>query len=146
MDADVRVAAASALAVLSPNQAAKDASKIAPLDAVAFGITARAATKEVRSELVKTSAGRRMALASVVLNREAEPLLALVSAAPDEETKLEAIAALGQVGGDAAVSLLTSLAFDKKATEIAVRKAAYRALRRAKRRAAKVAKENGVRA
>ena len=39
--------------------------------------------------------------------------------------------------GNDTAALLSTLAFDKKGTDIAVRKAAYRAYRRAKRKAAK---------
>jgi ParB family chromosome partitioning protein len=146
MDADVRGAAASSLAALSPDSAAVDASKLEPFDPVAFGVTARAAIASTRAGLLETSQGRRMALPAVLVNGEIEPLLGLAKSAPDEASRLDAIAALGHMGGDAAVALLGSLAFDKKATDIAVRKAAYRALRRAKRKAAKIAKENGAHA
>jgi ParB family chromosome partitioning protein len=77
---------------------------------------------------------------------ETQPLLDLAKSAPDEASRIDAITALGHTGGDAAIALLSSLAFDKTSTDIAVRKAAYRAYRRAKRRAARVVKQNGAQA
>jgi ParB family chromosome partitioning protein len=64
------------------------------------------------------------------------PLIALAQGGGDAAARLDAIAALGRAGGERALEALSALAFDKKAADVAVRKAAYRAYRRAKRRAA----------
>jgi ParB family chromosome partitioning protein len=146
MDAGVRGAAAASLAKLAPDRAAKVAASIQPFDPVAFGPTAGPASPALRAQILATSAGRRLALPTMLAKGETQPLFDLAKSAPDEETRIDAITALGRTGGDEAIALLSSLAFDKKGTDIAVRKAAYRAYRRAKRKAAKVAKENGAHA
>lgn len=145
MDADVRGAAAASLTKIAPTRAAKTAVSIIPFDPVAFGPTAGPVTSTERAALLATSAGRRLALPAMLARGETAPLLELAKAAPDEASRIDAITALGHTGGDAAIALLSSIAFDKTGTDIAVRKAAYRAYRRAKRRAAKV-KENGANA
>jgi ParB family chromosome partitioning protein len=146
MDAAVRSAAAASLAKLAPDRAAKTAVSIIPFDPVAFGPTAGPASPSDRAALLATSAGRRLALPAMLARGETQPLLDLAKSAPDEASRIDAITALGHTGGDAAIALLSSLAFDKTSTDIAVRKAAYRAYRRAKRRAARVVKQNGAQA
>ncbi|HZF52749.1 MAG TPA: HEAT repeat domain-containing protein [Polyangiaceae bacterium] len=146
MDAGVRGAAAATLAKLAPDRAARTAVAIIPFDPVAFGPTAGPVSPADRAALLATSAGRRLALPAMIARGETQPLLDLAKSAPDEASRIDAITALGHTGGDAAIALLGSLAFDKTNTDIAVRKAAYRAYRRAKRRAAKVARENGANA
>ncbi|MCC6552249.1 MAG: HEAT repeat domain-containing protein [Polyangiaceae bacterium] len=146
MDPGVRAAAAAALGAIAPDRAARAAAAIAPFDPVAFGATARAASAAARAELTALEPGRRLALPAMIAAGEVEPLLALARSAIDGAAQLDAIAALGRAGGDSALALLSSLAFDKKANDLAVRKAAYRAYRRAKRRAARVARQNGAHA
>ncbi len=137
LDSDIRAAASFALAKLAPEQAAKLAADIQPFDPVAFQPTAAAAPQGLRNTLALTSAGRRLALPTLLSRGETDVFLELAKNASDEGERCDAIAALGRAGGDAAIALLGTLAFDKKGTDIAVRKAAYRAYRRAKRKAAK---------
>ncbi|MCK6592932.1 MAG: HEAT repeat domain-containing protein [Polyangiaceae bacterium] len=146
MDAGVRAAAAASLAKLDPSRAAKTAVSVVPFDPVAFGPTAAPASPSDRAALLATSAGRRLALPAMLTRGEIQPLIDIVKIAPDDASRIDAITALGHTGGDAAIALLSSIAFDKTGTDIAVRKAAYRAYRRAKRKAAKVVKENGANA
>jgi ParB family chromosome partitioning protein len=55
----------------------------------------------------------------------------------DQAARIDAAAALGRTGGSEAVAALRALAFDKKGTPEALRKAAYRAFKRAERQAGK---------
>jgi ParB family chromosome partitioning protein len=151
MDPGVRSAAAAALAAIAPAQAARTAAALTPFDPVALGVTARAAAPEARADLAASEPGRRLALPAMILAGETAPLLTLARSGTDAQARLDAIAALGRTGGDEAIALLGSLAFDKKAADLAARKAAYRAYRRAKRRAARAdrgaaapAAENGA--
>jgi len=140
LDPEVRRAAAASLAALSPTRAARTAVAIQPLDPVAFEPTAAAATPAIRAELAASEPGRRLALPTMLAAHETAPLLALARDAKDTQTRLDAIAALGRTDDQDALSLLASLAFDKKAVDLPMRKAAYRAYRRAKRRAEKAEK------
>lgn len=139
-DSDVRGAAAKALEVIAPERAASIASAVKPFDAVSFAVTARRPTG--RDALLASDAGRRLALPSMIVAREAGPLVALaLSSTAEINARLDAIASLGRIGGDEAVTTLSTLAFDKKQGDAAFRKAAYRALRRARRSDAKAQKE-----
>ncbi|EYF02439.1 HEAT repeat domain-containing protein [Chondromyces apiculatus] len=131
----VRMAAAAALAALSPDSSAKAAASLVPFDPVALGPLAAAATPATRATLTGTEPGRRLVLPAVISRKEVEPLLALAKSGADVPSRLDAIHALGRVGGSDVMTLLETLAFDKQKTDIALRKAAYRAYRRAKRRA-----------
>jgi HEAT repeat protein len=71
--------------------------------------------------------------------------LSAMAGDPDKDQKalrLDAIAALGRMGGEEALALLRRIAFDKdkKAGDEAVRKAAFRAFKRAQRQADKARK------
>ena len=96
------------------------------------------------SDQLTTSQGRRLGLPALIAAHVPEPLLQLLdspAAAPgatglaDAAARLDAVAALGRVGGTAALGALRALAFDKKSTSEALRKAAYRAYKRAQRQA-----------
>lgn len=147
MDPSVRTAAAAALARLAPARAARAAAALTPFDPVSLGVTAAAAPASTRAELVASEPGRRLALPSMIPAGEVKPLIAIAKDATDEQSRIDAIAALGagrhELGSDA-ITLLESLAFDKQKTDLAVRKAAYRAYRRAKRRAEKAARLRGA--
>ncbi|AUX40948.1 hypothetical protein SOCE26_023500 [Sorangium cellulosum] len=136
MDAGVRAAASAALAALAPDAAAARAAAVRPFDPVAFEATARAASPEALSALAASEPGRRLALPSLLARGAVAPLIALAQGGGDAAARLDAIAALGRAGGERALEALAAIAFDKKAADVAVRKAAYRAYRRAKRRAA----------
>ncbi|WP_437679704.1 HEAT repeat domain-containing protein [Sorangium sp. So ce131] len=136
MDAGVRSAASSALAALAPDASAARAAAVRPFDPAAFEATARAASPEALSALAASEPGRRLALPSLLARGAVAPLIALAQGGGDAAARLDAIAALGRAGGERALEALAALAFDKKAADVAVRKAAYRAYRRAKRRAA----------
>ncbi|WP_438009318.1 HEAT repeat domain-containing protein [Sorangium sp. So ce321] len=137
MDAGVRTSAAAALAALAPGGSAASAAAVRPFDPVGFEATARAASPEALSALAASEPGRRLALPSLLARGALAPLISLAQGAGgDAGARLDAIAALGRAGGDRALEALAALAFDKGATDVAARKAAYRAYRRAKRRAA----------
>lgn len=142
LDPNVRSASAVALSALVPDQAAKLASNVQPFDPVAFQATAAVAPAAVRDALLSSSPGRRLVLPTMLFKGETDTLLSIAQNAADAGERCDAIAALGRVGGDAAIALLQTLAFDKKGTDIAVRKAAYRAYRRAKRKAEKNVQKN----
>ena len=142
----VRSAAAAALAALAPERAARIAAALAPFDPVAFGVTAAAASAADRAELAASEPGRRLVLPAMITAGETGPLLGLAQGAADAATQLDAIAALGRAGGEGAIAWLGSFSFDKKANDLAGRKAAYRAYRRAKRKAARASKQNGAHA
>ncbi|WP_437667450.1 HEAT repeat domain-containing protein [Sorangium sp. So ce1182] len=137
MDAGVRTSAAAALAALAPGGSAASAAAVRPFDPVGFEATARAASPEALSALAASEPGRRLALPALLARGALAPLISLAQGAGgDAAARLDAIAALGRAGGDRAIEALAALAFDKGATDVAARKAAYRAYRRAKRRAA----------
>ncbi|AKT40466.1 HEAT repeat domain-containing protein [Chondromyces crocatus] len=144
MDPDVRTAASAGLAALSPDASAKEVVALSPFDPVAFGPIAAAASAEVRGGLVKSERGRRLALPTVIPQGEVAALLTLAKSGSDPAERRDAIAALGRAGGSDALALLETLAFDKRGTDIALRKAAYRAYRYAKRRAEREKKVNAL--
>jgi ParB family chromosome partitioning protein len=135
-DAQVREAAASALAQLAPERAAEWALAVKPFDPVALWPTGGA----VRTpERLATSEARRLALPSVLEEKLLEPLKSLATHA-DAGVRQDAWAALSRLGGEAAAELLRTLAFDKT-QPVELRKAAYRAHKRARRTAARARKE-----
>ncbi|MGK4006492.1 HEAT repeat domain-containing protein [Sorangium sp. So ce1036] len=142
-DAGVRAAAAAALAALAPDASVASAAAVRPLDPVAFEATARAASPGSLAALARSAPGRRVALPSMLARGAIAPLISLArgegdaGAPPDATARLDAIAALGRAGGERALEALAAIAFDRKAADLAVRKAAYRAYRRAQRRAAR---------
>jgi ParB family chromosome partitioning protein len=113
-----------------PAQAAALAAAARPFDPVSLGLTARRPGQ--REQGLGTVEGRRLALPALIAARESAPLVALARST-DDGARRDAIAALGQVGGDEARAVLESIAFDKKGGDAELRKAAYRALRRARR-------------
>jgi ParB family transcriptional regulator, chromosome partitioning protein len=132
-DPSVRAAAASALGQLAPARSARVASEVQPFDAVAFS----AGGAEATTELLATSTGRQILLPRLLAARDATALLAALSQAPDEASRLDLIAAAGGSGDARAATALRAIAFDKKAFDAETRKAAYRALRRVGRRVKK---------
>jgi len=137
-EVSVRESAAAALEALLGARAGVLAAAVVPSDPVSFAATVRA--PGASAALVASPAGRALGLASLVARREAGPLVALVRAGGDAAARSEAVAALGRIGGDEATTLLTELAF-AKGSEVALRKAAYRALRRARRATAAAMQE-----
>lgn len=134
-DAEVRSAAADALARLAPERAPAWALEVKPFDPVALGPTGA----KLDPAALATSEGRRLALPTLLAQKALEPLAALASH-PKPEVKLEAWADLGRLGGDAAAKLLHTAAFDKSNT-VEQRKAAWRAHKRARRAAERARKE-----
>lgn len=135
-DSGLRSAAASALGRLCPERSFAQAVAARPFDPVAF---AAAVPKPQLTELA-TSDGRRLVLPRLIATRTAEPLVELLSGATagsraDATARSDAAAALGRVGGTAALAALRTTAFDKKGADETLRKAAYRAYKRAKRHA-----------
>ncbi|AKQ69957.1 hypothetical protein A176_006869 [Myxococcus hansupus] len=134
-DARVRAAAADALAKLAPERTAAWALEVKPFDAVAFGPMGGKPSHEV----LATSEGRRLAVPALLGARAMEPLKPLATDAKPE-TRQDAWAALGRLGGDEAAKLLHASAFDKSQT-VELRKAAWRAHKRARRAAERARKE-----
>ncbi|WP_309892564.1 HEAT repeat domain-containing protein [Archangium sp.] len=135
-DAGVREAAATALARLAPERAAEWALAVQPFDPVATAPTGAA----VRTpKQLATSEARRLALPSLLADKELEPLRPLATH-KDEAVRQDAWAALGRLGGDSAAEVLRAQAFDKNQS-VELRKAAYRAHKRALRAAQRARKE-----
>ncbi|MFY0562688.1 HEAT repeat domain-containing protein [Archangium lansingense] len=135
-DAEVREAATSALARITPERAAEWALEVQPFDPVATGPAGGA----VRSpKQLASSEARRMALPSVLAGKELEPLRPLATN-KDEQVRQDAWAALGRLGGTEAAEVLRGQAFDKSQS-VELRKAAYRAHKRALRAAERARKE-----
>ncbi|HEX8826007.1 MAG TPA: HEAT repeat domain-containing protein, partial [Archangium sp.] len=135
-DAGVREAAATALARLAPERAAEWALAVQPFDPVATGPTG--ATVRTPKQLA-TSEARRLALPTLLADKELEPLRPLATH-KDEAVRQDAWSAMGRLGGDAAAEVLRAQAFDKTQS-VELRKAAYRAHKRALRAAQRARKE-----
>jgi len=86
-----------------------------------------------------TSEARRLALPTLLADKELEPLRPLATH-KDEAVRQDAWAALGRLGGDTAAEVLRAQAFDKNQS-VELRKAAYRAHKRALRAAQRARKE-----
>jgi ParB family chromosome partitioning protein len=122
----VRAAAASALAASAPAQLTAALKTPADPDALARFVRADAAS-------LAAPAARPLALRAALAHHETAALVAIASdGAADRAARLDAVAALGRAGGDAAAKTLSALAFDKS-LDADFRKAAYRAMRRARR-------------
>ncbi|NTX52264.1 HEAT repeat domain-containing protein [Myxococcus sp. CA039A] len=126
-DAQVRSAAADALARLAPEKASAWALEVKPFDPVALGPTGA----KVPAEAFTTSEGRRLAEPALLAHGNIAPLKALAENAKPE-LKQEAWAGLGRLGGEEAAKLLHEAAFDKSQS-VELRKAAWRAHKRARR-------------
>lgn len=141
-DPGVRSAAAEALEALVGARAGALAVEVKPVDAVSLGATARSPGA---AALVAQAAGRRVVLASLVTQGRTTELAALATdAAAEVGDRVEAVGALGRIGGETAAEVLTGLAFAKAEPE-ALRRAAYAALRRGRRvDAARARREEAV--
>lgn len=147
-DLDVREASAGALAALSPVRAQTTVASVRPFDPIAFGPALRAIPP--RPADLATSEGRRLGLPTVMvaartgaispeIKADIAALIALAAGgAADEPGRLDAIAALGRIGGNEVIAYLKTLAFEGKAS-VPVKKAAFRSVRRAQRLLAKEA-------
>jgi ParB family chromosome partitioning protein len=134
-DAEVREAAATALARIAPERAAEWALAVQPFDPVATGPTGAA----VRSpKQLATSEARRLALPTLLADKALEPLRPLATH-KDETVRQDVWAALGRLGGSDAAEVLRAQAFDKSQS-VELRKAAYRAHKRALRAAERARK------
>ncbi|MFO0606112.1 MAG: HEAT repeat domain-containing protein [Polyangiales bacterium] len=141
-DASVRAAAARALADTFPTQAPALAAAAQPFDPVSLAVTTTGGGRDAAT--LANEAARKLALPSLLARRETAALAALAaSTAADATARLDAIGALGLTGGDDAREVLEAIAFDKKNSDAALRKAAYRALRRARRADERRAAEEG---
>ncbi|MCY1018028.1 HEAT repeat domain-containing protein [Pyxidicoccus sp. MSG2] len=134
-DAQVRAAAAAALAKLAPERATTWALEVKPFDPVALGPTGVKPTPDA----LTTSEGRRLTVPALLGTKAVEPLLALARSTK-ADVKQDAWAALGRAGGDDAAKLLHDAAFDNS-QPVDVRKAAWRAHKRARRAAERTRKE-----
>jgi ParB family chromosome partitioning protein len=135
-DAEVREAAATALARLAPERAADWALAVQPFDPVATSATGAA----VRTpKQLATDEARRLALPSLLADKQLEPLRPLATH-KDEAVRQDVWAALGRLGGTEAAEVLRAQAFDKTQS-VELRKAAYRAHKRALRAAERARKE-----
>jgi ParB family chromosome partitioning protein len=133
-DARVRVAAARAIAALDPGQASAVALSSEVTDGrVAATLAHAALDKDAKAALASDSS--RPTLLPKTLQTSRTDVLRSLATEGDGTARLTAIAALGRLGGDEAVSTLQGLLDDKGADE-ALRKAIFRALRRAQRRTA----------
>jgi ParB family chromosome partitioning protein len=135
-DAEVREAAATALARLAPERAAEWALAVQPFDPVATAPTG--ATLRSPKQLA-TSEARRLALPTLLADKALEPLRPLATH-KDETVRQDTWAALGRLGGSEAAEVLRAQAFDKTQS-VELRKAAYRAHKRALRAAERARKE-----
>ncbi len=145
-DLDVREASAGALAALSPVRAQTTVASVRPFDPIAFGPALRAIAP--RPADLATSEGRRLGLPTVMaaartsaispeIKADIVALIALAAGgAADEPGRLDAVAALGRIGGNEVIAYLKTLAFEGTASA-PVKKAAFRSLRRAQRQLAK---------
>jgi ParB family chromosome partitioning protein len=130
-EASVRAAAARALTTTHGDRSAALAAAVRPFDPVSLAIAAKQPGH--RDAELATDEGRRLVLPTMIVARETAPLVSIARTGADLTARLDAIAALGLTGGADAAAVLTELAFDKKGGDVALRKAAYRALRRARR-------------
>jgi ParB family chromosome partitioning protein len=134
--AEVREAAATALARIAPERAAEWALAVQPFDPVALGPTGVA----VRTpKQLATDEARRLALPELLADKALEPLRSLATH-QDETVRQDVWAALGRLGGSEAAEVLRAQAFDKTQS-VELRKAAYRAHKRALRAAERARKE-----
>ncbi|WP_257459482.1 HEAT repeat domain-containing protein [Archangium lipolyticum] len=134
--AEVREAAAAALARIAPERAAEWALALQPFDPVAMGPTGVA----VRTpKQLATDEARRLALPELLADKALEPLRPLATH-KDETVRQDVWAALGRLGGSEAAEVLRAQAFDKSQS-VELRKAAYRAHKRALRAAERARKE-----
>lgn len=140
--AEIRVAAAATAATLAPGKAGDVLAGMAVADAAAMVPMVRAALDAdagAASKMLGDDAGRQLVLATVLGQKNPEPLTALAGGKGKGESRLVAVASLGRMGGAEAESALEAILADKK-EEDTVRAAAFRALRKLQRRAAKAAR------
>jgi len=131
-DSDVRVAAVTALAKLAPDRVGPLGGR--PVDLLAFGLTADRASD--RRGFLTSPDGWRFSLPALLAKGDVEQLATLARTSTDTTIRLDAIGALGRLGGKPAEAVLEEI---RKATanDEATRKAAYKSLRRAQRTDAK---------
>lgn len=131
-DSDVRVAAVTALAKLAPDRVGLLGGR--PVDLLAFGLTADRASD--RRGFLTSPDGWRFSLPALLAKGDVEQLASLARTSTDSAIRLDAIGALGRLGGKPAEDVLEEI---RKATanDEATRKAAYKSLRRAQRSEAK---------
>lgn len=129
----VRTAAAAALAKLAPDRLPVLASAGRPIDLLAFGISVERAGD--RRGFVTSPDGWRFSLPILLAKKDVGQITTVARTATDAAMRLDAIAALGSVGGPEAESVLHEIR--NSGTDEGVRKAAFRALRRSQRSDAK---------
>ncbi|MDP3277868.1 MAG: HEAT repeat domain-containing protein [Deltaproteobacteria bacterium] len=130
-DASVRRLAVDVLAQQDIAAAAKTALKLEPFDPVSLR---RVALDEgVRDELLRDPRGRKVVLAAAIAAGQSTVLAQMATLATDAAERMEAVSALGRVGGAVAKETLALVAKDKKGASAELRKAAYAALKRAVR-------------
>jgi ParB family chromosome partitioning protein len=139
-DRGVRMAAAAALAALSPGEGRtvlRVIRELPAVDAAAVAPMVQTALASAGQELLGSDAGRRVALPILIGSRRTAELTAIALASGADPARLVAIAALGRIGGEEADSALGQILTRGDAEDEAVRREAFRALRRLRRAAAK---------
>ena len=133
--AEVRVAAAAALAKLAPAEAARVLERMTVADNAAMAPIVRIAVASDAGAMLATRVGRQLVLPPMLGDARVEELAqAAAAASGDDDKRLVAIASLGRLGGERAESALNALLASKNEDD-KVRAAGFRALRRLQRRA-----------
>ena len=132
-EAAVRVAAGAAVAALAGTKAGDVLDRLSVADQVAVAPLVEAALRAGQGQqLLETAERRRLSLPVVLGDARFETLTAIAEAAGKDPARLTAIASLGRLGTDQAVSVLAAL-LERDGEDEAVRKVAFKALRRAQR-------------
>lgn len=138
-DATVRSAAGAAIAALlskggdTGESAREVVDRLSVADQVAVAPVIEVAIRGAGGQqLLETAERRRLALPVLLGDARFDALVAVAEAAGKDPARLTAIASLGRLGTDQAVTTLQGL-LERDGEDEAVRKVAYKALRRAQR-------------
>jgi hypothetical protein len=136
-DREVRAVASSATAARQGAAAAGAVRSLgARADATTIAPLALAAWPQLAGEMLREPSTRSWALAVSLAGRTVSELVALATAKGQDPGRLAAIAALGRIGGEAALVALERIHNDE-AEEDAIKLAAWKALKRLARRVPK---------
>jgi ParB family chromosome partitioning protein len=131
--ASVRAAAGAAVAKLAGDAAAEIVDRLSVADQVAVApLVAAAMQGDKGKALLQTAERRRLSLPLMLGDARFGLLIAAAETSGKDAARLTAIAALGRLGTDQAVSVLQGL-LARQGEDEAVRKAAFKAMRRAQR-------------
>lgn len=134
--ARVRAAAAAALAAVAPKKAAKTLLDLSAADPASLGTAVEAAIAEGLPELLKTAAGRSLAMRVLVGQHNASPLVEAALRGKGSGVREAAIVALGREAGADGETALQSILDNKDEAED-IRKLAFKSMRRLQRRMAR---------